>query len=144
MGLKDLGIDLLVAEYSGGGDSGAIDEINCYINPEVVYEDEEISYVNNLGVNVEDLAEEDFGVNKQGRMKELLDMLETEIIGNLLNGIEDWWNNEGGAGKFYLDLRTRSYMINNTCYGEAEWDEETGEYNYENQEEYEYNHYGKV
>jgi hypothetical protein len=144
MGLRDLGIELLVAEYSGGGDSGAIDEINCYMNPEIIYEDEDIDYINDLGVNVEAMAEEDFGVDKRSKMSELIDNLENSLIINLLNGIEDWWNNEGGSGKFYLDLKTRSYKIENTCYGEVEYDEETDEYDYDNQEEWNYNHYGKV
>jgi hypothetical protein len=145
MGLRELGIDLVVVEYSGGGDSGAIDEKNCYINPKIVYDEEgEIEYVDDSGINVEGLSEEDFGVDKQGRMSELLDNIENSIIMNLLNGIEDWWNNEGGRGTFYLDLKTSRYRIENTCFGEADYDEETDEYDYENQEEWNYTHQGKV
>jgi hypothetical protein len=145
MGLKDLGIALLVAEFSGSGDDGAIDEINCYVNPKIIYdEDGEIDFIDSHGEHVSNLPEEDFGVNKQGRMSELIDNIQNPIILNLLTDIEDWWNNEGGRGTFYLDLRTNRYMINNTQYGEADYDEEKDEFDYENQEEWHYTHKGKL
>ena len=135
--LKDMGINFLHVEYSGGGDSGSIETITPYSTVNVMYdEDGVIEAIGDLE-NYNEIIIDD-------HIKKILDSIESEIIIKILNDIEDWWNNGGGYGNMYVDLTTGSYMIYNHQYGEAAFDEETEEYDYENQEEYSFTHNGKL
>ena len=87
--LKDMGIAKIRVDYSGGGDSGAIDS--------VVFED---SKRNEIIIGEELIP--DYDAQK----------IES-IAYDYLNHIEDWWNNEGGYGSFYIDLNTMEYNIVN-------------------------------
>jgi|688.fasta_scaffold05035_4 hypothetical protein len=84
--LLDLGAVKAVINYSGGGDSGAVDEV-------------EFRDANDNVLKLDD------------RREEIEDM-----VYPLLNTLEDWWNNEGGYGLMVLDLRTGEYHIENTIY----------------------------
>ena len=135
--IKDRGINILHIEYSGGGDSGGIESITCYTQADVTYDkDGELEAISGLEPENEIIADDN--------LKELLDKIEGPIIMEILNDIEDWWNNEGGYGNMYVDLTTGAYIIDNHQFGEAEWDEETEEYDYDNQEEHSYTHNGKL
>ena len=135
--LKDMGINFLHIEYSGSGDSGSIESITPYSKVSVEYDnDGEIVFIGELDHNNEIIID--------AYIKGILDKIENEVIIELLNNIEDWWNNEGGYGNMYVDLTTNAYIINNHQLGEADYDEETEEYDYENQEEYSYTHNGKL
>lgn len=86
--LRDAGYIKLIIRYSGGGDSGDIDEV---------------------------LAE-DAGGNEQYINE--IDNIDKEAISdyvyyNLLEGIEDWYNNDGGYGEIEVDLNTLEYSISN-------------------------------
>lgn len=87
--LKDMGVAKIRVDYSGGGDSGAIDA--------VVFED---SKENDISIDEELIPDYD------------QDKIES-IAYDYINGIEDWWNNEGGYGSFYIDLNTMEYNIVN-------------------------------
>jgi hypothetical protein len=93
MHLEDLGVKKVIVKYSGGGDSGQIDEI--------------------LFSKTEDDDEndgEDIGVNK-----EVLEIIEAKAY-RLLNPIEDWYNNDGGYGTVIIQVPTGEYNIENNIY----------------------------
>lgn len=83
-GLKDLGVEKLVAEYSGGGDSGAIDSV----------------YAENTEGDHVDLG--DF----HDRVEEFMyEILTTKYV-------YDWYNNDGGSGTVYFNIDTLEYEVN--------------------------------
>jgi hypothetical protein len=86
--LRDLGIVSVYAEFSGGGDSGAIDDMNYHLSD---------STISNLFADV----------NKE------LDSDVNDYCYTLLdNGnIEDWYNNDGGNGTLSIDTKTGEYSI---------------------------------
>jgi len=85
--LADLGITGIKIFYSGGGDSGAIDDI-VYTTKEI--EDlDDINYLENFGDNVFVLKDLDSGLNAD---------IENFAEEKILSDIEDWWNNDGGYG----------------------------------------------
>jgi hypothetical protein len=135
--LKDMGINFLHVEYSGGGDSGSIESITPYSTVKIMYDNNGVIEAIGDLENYNEIVIDD-------HIKKILDSIESEIIIEILNDIEDWWNNEGGYGNMYVDLTTGSYIINNHQFGEADYDEETEEYDYENQEEFSYTHNGKL
>lgn len=123
--LKDLGVIKILINYSGGGDSGQIDHItyhNKYFYPYDLVNSSEIP--EKIRVNVEDAAY------------------------RLLDGINDWYNNEGGYGTIHIELSDLEYNIDAHYYEEAPstYNEETGEYDYDydNQDEWGQNYTGKV
>jgi hypothetical protein len=135
--LKDMGINFLHVEYSGGGDSGSIETITPYSTVKIMYDNNGVIEAIGDLENYNEIIIDD-------HIKKTLDRIESEIISAILNDIEDWWSNEGGYGNMYVDLTTGAYIINNHQYGEAFYDEETEEYDYENQEEYSFTHNGKL
>jgi len=91
--LKDKGVRFLIVNYSGGGDSGAIDDIEYYSDKE-----------NDCVVNI--------STDLDSKVKSAL---EDEIYSHL-EGVDDWYNNEGGYGEYKLDLDTLKYEIDNNVY----------------------------
>lgn len=83
-GLKDLGVKKLVAEYSGGGDSGGIDSVYA--------ENNEGDHVN-LTAGLFDTAEN----------------FMYELLSNRYD--YDWYNNDGGSGTVYFDIDDLEYDI---------------------------------
>ena len=135
--LKDMGINFLHVQYSGSGDSGSVESITPYSQADVKYDKE--GAIETVG-----LLLEEYEIIVDDTIQIMLDNIEHQIVIEILNDIEDWWNNEGGYGNMYVDLTTNAYIIHNNCYGEADYDEETEEYDYENQEEYSFTHNGKL
>jgi len=102
--LADLGVTGIKVMYSGGGDSGAIDNI-IYTRAEVSLEDlDDLEAYSENVLNLKDLSTsfysdiEDFATSK------------------LLDNIEDWWNNEGGYGTVLIAIPSGNYKINNNIY----------------------------
>lgn len=83
--LKDKGVNNITIEYSGGGDSGDI---------------ENISFCDFEGNNVDIPTDDDYSA------------IENFAYYNYLNNIEDWWNNDGGYGEMTINLETLEYTIN--------------------------------
>lgn len=83
-GLKDLGVVKLVAEYSGGGDSGAIDTV--------------------YGEN-----SEDDHVNLTADLFDTAENFMYELLSNRYD--YDWYNNDGGNGTVYFDINTLEFDI---------------------------------
>jgi hypothetical protein len=103
--LADLGVTGIKIIYSGGGDSGAIDEI--------IYTTEEVT-------NLEDLDDLDQYSENVLDLKDLSTSFYSNIedfaTSKLLDNVEDWWNNEGGHGTVLIAIPSGNYTINNNIY----------------------------
>lgn len=82
--LLDKGISRVNISYSGSGDSGAIDHIS-YIDSQEEEQEIESKYNDDI----------------------------EKVVYPLLEDIEDWYNNEGGEGIVVLNLKEKTYTINN-------------------------------
>ena len=102
--LADLGVTGIKVLYSGGGDSGAIDNI-IYTREEVPLEDlDDLEAYSENVLNLEDLS------------TSIYSDLEEFAHNKLLDDIEDWWNNEGGYGTLLISIPSGNYKINNSIY----------------------------
>jgi hypothetical protein len=103
--LADLGVTGIKIIYSGGGDSGAIDEI--------IYTTQEITFL-------EDLDDLDPYSKNVLNLRDLSTSFYSDIEDfasiKLLDTIEDWWNNEGGHGTVLIAIPSGNYTINNNIY----------------------------
>ena len=108
--LGDLGVTGVLAIYSGGGDSGAIDDI-LYTTEKLDGDDDwaldEIDDMDAYSVDAKFLRALDQNLND-----DLNDFLSQYI----LDEIEDWWNNDGGYGKMSILVPSGKYKINNSVY----------------------------
>ena len=105
--LADLGVTGIKVNYEGSGDSGAIE--NVVYTAEKLKEDEE------------DAFDALFDINVWGKdilnLRDLDSSLESDIAHfveeQLLNDIEDWWNNDGGYGTVCILVPSGKYKIVN-------------------------------
>ncbi len=103
--LADLGVTGIKIIYSGGGDSGAIDEI--------IYTTEEVTSLQDL----DDLDPYSENVlNLRDLSTSFYSNIEDFATSQLLDNIEDWWNNEGGYGTVLISIPSGNYTINNSIY----------------------------
>ena len=103
--LADLGVTGIKVMYSGGGDSGAIDEI--------IYTTEKVTCLEDL----DDLDPYSENVlNLRDLSTSLYSNIEDFATSKLLDNIEDWWNNEGGYGTVLITIPSGNYKINNNIY----------------------------
>ena len=86
--LRDLGIVSIYAEFSGGGDDGAIDNINYHL--------------------ADDTISNDFAGANEELNSDVDDYCYTLIQGGK---IEDWYNNDGGYGTLSINTKTGEYEI---------------------------------
>ena len=84
--LKDRNISQIHILFSGGGDSGQIDDINYIIGGK------------------------DFSPTTAGVSNSINNYIE-EICYDLLEGIGDWYNNDGGQGSMTIDTSDWYYEI---------------------------------
>ena len=103
--LADLGVTGIKIIYSGGGDSGAIDDI-IYTTEEVTFL-EDLENLDQYGENV---------LNLRDLSTSLYSDIEDFATSKLLDNIEDWWNNEGGYGTVLIAIPSGNYKINNNIY----------------------------
>jgi len=103
--LADLGVTGIKIFYSGGGDSGDIDDVVYTTIKEAAFNN--IMNLSNHGENVLYLA------NLDGYLRDdLIDFANEKI----LNDLEDWWNNDGGYGVMLIKIPSGEYEIANTIY----------------------------
>jgi hypothetical protein len=103
--LADLGVTGIKIIYSGGGDSGAIDDI--------IYTTEEVTFLEDL----DDLDPYSENVlNLRDLSTSFYSNIEDFATSKLLDEIEDWWNNEGGYGTVLIAIPSGDYTINNNIY----------------------------
>jgi hypothetical protein len=105
--LADLGVTGIKVQYEGSGDSGAIE--NVIYTTEKLDRDEEAAFddINDIyvwGQDVSHLEELDSGLSS-----DIANFVEEQ----LLNDIEDWWNNEGGSGAVCIIVPSGKYKIYN-------------------------------
>lgn len=103
--LADLGVTGIKIFYSGGGDSGDIDDVVYTTTKEAAFND--IMNLSNHGEDVLYLAKLDDELKDQ-----LIDFANEKI----LNDLEDWWNNDGGYGVMLIKIPSGQYEIANTIY----------------------------
>ena len=103
--LADLGVTGIKIFYSGGGDSGDIDDVVYTTTKEVAFND--IMNLSTYGEGILHLADLD------GELRDdLIDFANEKI----LNDLEDWWNNDGGYGVMIIKIPSGEYEISNTIY----------------------------
>ena len=104
--LADLGVTGIKIFYSGGGDSGDIDDIVYTTTKEAAFNNimnltagygEDVLYLQNLD-------------------NELADKIKDFANEKILNDLEDWWNNDGGYGVMLIKIPSGKYEINNMIY----------------------------
>lgn len=105
--LADLGVTGIKVQYEGSGDSGAIE--NVIYTTEKLDRDEEAAFddINDIyvwGQDVSHLQDLDSGLSS-----DIANFVEEQ----LLNDIEDWWNNEGGSGAVCIIVPSGKYKIYN-------------------------------
>jgi hypothetical protein len=105
--LADLGVTGIKVQYEGSGDSGAIE--NVVYTLEKMVEDEEDAFddINDIYVWNQDVL----------HLQDLDSGLSSDIAyfveEQLLNDIEDWWNNDGGSGAVCILVPSGKYKIFN-------------------------------
>lgn len=103
--LADLGVTGIKIFYSGGGDSGDIDDVVYTTTKEAAFND--IMNLSTYGEGILHLADLD------GELRDdLIDFANEKI----LNDLEDWWNNDGGYGVMIIKIPSGEYEITNTIY----------------------------
>ena len=103
--LADLGVTGIKIFYSGGGDSGDIDDVLYTTTKDVTFYD-----INTLVDYQENTL---YLTNLDHELKDEITEFANEKI---LNGIEDWWNNDGGYGVMLIKIPSGQYEISNTIY----------------------------
>jgi len=103
--LADLGVTGIKVIYSGGGDSGAIDEI--------IYTTEKVTSLEDLE-NLDQYSEN--VLNIVDLSTSFYSNIENFATEKLLDNIEDWWNNGGGYGTVLISIPSGNYTINNFIY----------------------------
>ncbi len=100
--LANLGITGIKVHYEGGGDSGAI---------------EDISYTTEPCETPDDVDEHAESWDPEFRLADLISTEDYKLIEDfayeLLNDIEDWYNNEGGFGDMSICVPSGQYIIDN-------------------------------
>ncbi len=98
IGLVNAGIKKVRVYYEGSGDSGYIDQIKCTTDSNITFDD---------------LENWDFGDDLQVLNSSLHTLVYDFCSDQLLNDIEDWWNNDGGWGTIHIDVEEGTYVIQN-------------------------------
>lgn len=83
--LKSFGVENVIGEFEGSGDSGYVEAI-LYFNA-----DEESIYPGEVGIELQDFERY---LENNGNIQEY-----------------DWWNNEGGWGSFTFDINTGKFKV---------------------------------
>ena len=102
--LADRGVTGIRVHYAGGGDSGAVEDINY--TTQTLNEDDELAfeYVSQLST---------YGTDAASNFYSDIENFAQEKI---LNDIEDWWNNDGGYGVLSILVPSGKYKIENVIY----------------------------
>lgn len=105
--LIEEGIGYIHIEYSGGGDSGGIDNIHYISNSCDKMQD---SWHNeNFSMHCTDYECLD-------RPKKLQEQMIEDSAYRHLNTIEDWWNNDGGFGCLVIEIPSLIFKNTNSIY----------------------------
>lgn len=98
--LADLGVTGIRINYEGGGDSGCI---------------EDMMYTEEKDVSIEDVQNLPWdSKNLKNLSSELASNIENFAHAQILDDIEDWWNNEGGNGTLAILVPSGEYNVQNS------------------------------
>lgn len=100
--LANHGVTGVAAHYEGGGDSGAIEGI--------VYTTDPCETVDDVVEVIDDVWSAESLANLNAELSKKLE----DYLYDILNDVEDWWNNEGGWGTIYIHVPSGEYSINNS------------------------------
>jgi hypothetical protein len=109
--LADRGVTGIRVHYSGGGDSGCIEEITYTTETLSTDEEEVFETIDELS-SWNDPSVGDLRALDSGLASDLDDFANDKILGNL----EDWWNNDGGYGVMSIMVPSGKYRISNNIY----------------------------
>jgi len=98
IGLVNAGIKKVRVYYEGSGDSGCIDSIQSTTDSNITFED---------------LEDWQVGDDLQKLNSSLYSLVDDFCSEQLLNDIEDWWNDDGGWGTIHIDVEVGTYSIQN-------------------------------
>jgi hypothetical protein len=99
--LADLGVTGVKVQYDGAGDSGAIEWIGY--TKEICETPEDVEDNIDSWANDANLANLD--QNSYNQIE--------NFAYQLLDDVEDWWNNDGGYGSLCISIPSGKYIINN-------------------------------
>lgn len=105
--LADLGVTGIQIYYEGSGDSGCIDEV--LYTTDKLPEDEEDAFDKIRSLN----SWEEDAKYLRNLHSGLSSDIENFAEGEILDGIEDWWNNDGGYGTMCILVPSGKYDISN-------------------------------
>jgi len=89
------GFEYIKIQYSGGGDSGCIDDVYLLFHGTATIEDGEVSENN----------DRDYAHPNQ----ELKNLIEEKATNRVLDKADGWWINEGGGGTLYISTLDGTY-----------------------------------
>jgi len=105
--LADLGVTGIKIKYEGSGDSGCIEEVLYTIDK--LSENEEDAFDAVKSLEPWDPAIRHLDVLHSGLCSDIQNFAEEQI----LNDVEDWWNNEGGYGEMCILVPSGKYQVEN-------------------------------
>ena len=105
--LADLGVTGIKIKYEGSGDSGCIEEVLYTIDK--LSENEEDAFDAVKSLEPWDPAIRHLDVLHSGLSSDIQNFAEEQI----LNDVEDWWNNEGGYGEMCILVPSGKYQVEN-------------------------------
>lgn len=105
--LADLGVTGIQIYYEGSGDSGCIDEV--LYTTDKLPEDEEDAFDKLRSLNSWEEGAKYLRNLDSGLSSDIENFSEEKI----LNGVEDWWNNEGGYGTMCILVPSGKYDVMN-------------------------------
>lgn len=121
------GISHVRAHFSGGGDSGAMEEINIYDkNDNIINEKIKGTVKIKINKSIFDPKTETWRNVYTYEPVQLYKAID-RLIENALNQVEiDWYNNEGGGGDIKIDFKEENPIVSiySYRYAETQYDED--------------------
>lgn len=116
--LHQLGVTGINIYYEGSGDSGGIEE--AHYTTQELSDDIDIAFDTILN-DANRWSTSSTATNIKSENPEIWDKLEIFASSQLLDNIEDWWNNDGGYGNLCILVPSGKYKIyNNVRYTQVE------------------------
>ena len=112
--LKDQGVDVIEVHYSGGGDDGCVEEVNFFGPQKNKWKNGTLIESDNIDRDAEIIKP--YEPKDEEQFQQIFKFLEDFSYSQVLNSIEDWWNNDGGYGYMYIDTSTGKYYVENNIY----------------------------
>ena len=109
--LANEGITGIKVHYAGSGDSGSIERI-AYTKEKLNADDDEDAYTEIANLHLYGAELNSLELLSSSLYSRLQDFL----YQNVLDNIEDWYNNDGGDGYVYIMIPSGKYKIENTVY----------------------------